>query len=210
MPISNRVAYSPAPGRSRGGRRPAVVVAILAGVIALVVASSLGVSWADGPLASKDSQHREPSGSSQIRGGGLVSTSSQHPTVRNLDPHLLKAIRSAAEAAAEDGTAVRISSGWRSRRHQELLLRRAVKQYGSVKAASRWVATPESSKHVSGDAVDVGPASAWGWMAERGAAYGLCRVYDNEPWHFELFPRAVDEGCPPTVPDASHAPGAAR
>jgi len=58
---------------------------------------------------------------------------------------------------------------------------------------------------VSGDAVDVDAAAA-DWIAAYGAAYGLCRVYDNEPWHVELRPDAAAEGCPPTDPDPTHDP----
>ena len=31
-------------------------------------------------------------------------------------------------------------------------------------------------------------------------AYGLCQIYGNEPWHFELRPEAVEQGCPPCTP----------
>ena len=58
---------------------------------------------------------------------------------------------------------------------------------------------------MSGDAVDVDAAAA-DWIAAYGAAYGLCRVYDNEPWHVELRPDAAAEGCPPTDPDPTHDP----
>ena len=37
-------------------------------------------------------------------------------------------------------------------------------------------------------------------------AYGLCQIYGNEPWHFELRPDAVDHGCPPTYADPTHDP----
>ena len=72
--------------------------------------------------------------------------------------------------------------------------------------AARWVATPQTSAHVSGDAVDLGPPEAAAWLSGHGAAYGLCRIYDNEPWHFELRPGAEAQGCPPTYPDPTHDP----
>jgi zinc D-Ala-D-Ala carboxypeptidase len=50
------------------------------------------------------------------------------------------------------------------------------------------VATPDKSAHVSGDAVDIGPSGAAAWLSERGAEYGLCQTYGNEPWHYELRP----------------------
>jgi hypothetical protein len=59
---------------------------------------------------------------------------------------------------------------------------------------------------VQGAAVDVGPWAASAWLAEHGAAYGLCQVYANEPWHVELRPDAVDAGCPALYTDPTHDP----
>ena len=72
--------------------------------------------------------------------------------------------------------------------------------------AARWVATPSTSAHVSGDAVDIGPSGAAAWLSEHGAAYGLCQIYGNEPWHYELRPEAIDHGCPPMYADPTHDP----
>jgi len=59
---------------------------------------------------------------------------------------------------------------------------------------------------VSGEAVDLGELDATTWLSEHGAGFGLCQVYDNEPWHFELRPRAVDHGCPDRYADPSQDP----
>lgn len=128
------------------------------------------------------------------------------PGIARLDPDLLQALRRAASAAGASGVEILVESGWRSPAYQERLLREAVARYGSEEEAARWVATPERSAHVSGDAVDVEPEAAAAWLAEHGAAYGLCRVYDNEPWHFELRTQAVTAGCPPTYADPTHDP----
>jgi zinc D-Ala-D-Ala carboxypeptidase len=128
------------------------------------------------------------------------------PGVANLDPALLGALRLAAADAADDGVEFVVVSGWRSTLYQEQLLREAVSEYGSEAEAARWVATPETSPHVSGDAVDVGPLDATAWLSEHGAEYGLCQIYGNEPWHFELRPEAVDQGCPPAYADPTHDP----
>ena len=85
-------------------------------------------------------------------------------------------------------------------------LEEAIAKYGSEAAATRWVATPKTSAHVSGDAVDIGPADAAAWLSEHGAAYGLCQIYGNEPWHYELRPEAIDQGCPPMYADPTHDP----
>ena len=68
------------------------------------------------------------------------------------------------------------------------------------------VATPKTSAHVSGDAVDIGHSDATAWLSEHGAVYGLCQIYGNEPWHYELRLEAVDRGCPPMYADPTHDP----
>jgi zinc D-Ala-D-Ala carboxypeptidase len=128
------------------------------------------------------------------------------PGVSNLDPDLLGALSQAATEAAHDGVELSIDSGWRSPEHQEQLLDEAVSEYGSEEEAARWVATPDTSAHVSGEAVDIGPSDATAWLSEHGAEYGLCQIYGNEPWHYELRADAVDHGCPPMYPDPTHDP----
>jgi LAS superfamily LD-carboxypeptidase LdcB len=128
------------------------------------------------------------------------------PGVANLDPALRAALRRAASDAAADGVRLFIDSGWRSREYQERLFRQAVAKYGSEAAAARWVATPSRSAHVKGDAVDIGPSRAAAWLSEHGAAYGLCQIYANEPWHYELRPGAGDQGCPAMYADPTHDP----
>jgi zinc D-Ala-D-Ala carboxypeptidase len=126
--------------------------------------------------------------------------------VANLDPALLGALRQAATDAADDGVEFYVDSGWRSPEYQEQLLHEAVSKYGSEEEAARWVATADTSAHVSGDAVDLGHSDATAWLSEHGAEYGLCQTYTNEPWHYELRPQAIDHGCPPMYADPTHDP----
>jgi zinc D-Ala-D-Ala carboxypeptidase len=128
------------------------------------------------------------------------------PGVARLNPALLGALRWAAADAARDGVKLYVTSGWRSPRYQNQLLREAVSEYGSEKEAARWVATPTTSPHVSGDAVDIGPLAATVWLSKYGAKYGLCQIYGNETWHYELHPKAIDHGCPPMYADPTHDP----
>jgi len=128
------------------------------------------------------------------------------PGVANLDPALLGALRQAATDAAGDGVELFVNSGWRSPEYQEQLLREAVSEYGSDEEAARWVATADTSPHVSGDAVDIEPLDATAWLSEHGAEYGLCQIYGNEPWHYELRPEATDHGCPPMYADPTQDP----
>ena len=128
------------------------------------------------------------------------------PGVANLDSALLGALRQSATAASSDGVVFVVDSGWRSPAYQEHLFDEAVSEYGSEREAARWVATPTTSAHVSGDAVDIGPRDAAAWLSDHGAAYGLCQIYGNEPWHFELRPQAIDHGCPPMYADPTRDP----
>ena len=137
---------------------------------------------------------------------GTTVFADEIPGVANLDPALLGALRQAATDAADDGVEFFVDSGWRSPEYQEQLLQQAVLKYGSEEEAARWVATPGTSAHVSGDAVDIGRSDATAWLSEHGAEYGLCQIYANEPWHYELRPEAVDHGCPPMYADPTHDP----
>jgi zinc D-Ala-D-Ala carboxypeptidase len=149
---------------------------------------------ADGPLGKADG----------VVPDDVTVFDDAYPAVANLDPALAAALRRAATDA--DGIHFFVNSGWRSARYQEALLDEAVAEYGSRAEAARWVATPATSAHVSGDAVDIGHGDAARWLDDHGAAYGLCRVYANEPWHYELRPDAADDGCPRMYADAAHDP----
>jgi D-alanyl-D-alanine carboxypeptidase len=137
---------------------------------------------------------------------GTTVFNDEIPGVANLDPALLGALRQAATDAADDGVELYVTSGWRSPEYQNQLLREAVSTYGSEGEAARWVATADTSPHVSGDAVDIGPFDATAWLSEHGAKYGLCQIYSNESWHYELRPEAIDHGCPPMYADPTHDP----
>jgi D-alanyl-D-alanine carboxypeptidase len=119
-----------------------------------------------------------------------------------VDPDLLAAVLAAAEDADADGIDLRVTSGWRSRSHQERLFEEALVKYGSTEEANRWVASPDSSAHVTGDAVDIGPTDAALWVGQHGAAYGLCQTFANEIWHFELATTPGGE-CPEMLADGS-------
>jgi hypothetical protein len=182
-----------APAAGPRGRSPlrialAILGATLIGVLGypLVEASS---SQADGHVAD-----------------GVTVFDDDVPAVANLDSDLVGALRRAATDAADAGVTIHVTSGWRSAEYQRRLLRDAIATYGSAEEAARWVATPETSSHVSGDAIDIGQSDAMAWLSAHGAAYGLCQIYRNEPWHYELRPGAADHGCPAMYADAAHDP----
>jgi D-alanyl-D-alanine carboxypeptidase len=119
-----------------------------------------------------------------------------------LDPALLKAIQDAARSAQAQGVGITITSGWRSKGFQQRLFDDAVRRYGSVAMAQQFVASPEASRHVVGEAVDIAGNGASEWLIRNGAQFGLCQIYANENWHFELATDAEGR-CPPLRPNAA-------
>jgi zinc D-Ala-D-Ala carboxypeptidase len=205
------------PARTTTRRIPRILVA---GLLAVIVAApgyrllASPSSTAASPIDVRRGEH--PGLRGEHRGAlgeadgavpdGTTVFDDEIPGVANLDPALLSALRQAATDAADDGVEFLVDSGWRSPGYQEQLLREAISKYGSEEEAARWVATPNTSAHVSGDAVDIGPFDATAWLSEHGAKYGLCQIYGNEPWHYELRPEAFDHGCPPMYADPTHDP----
>jgi hypothetical protein len=188
---------------------------VLAGLLAAI---AIGAALADrlpapasstaaSPVAVPRSEHRGALGEA----GGAVPPHTTVfdvgiPGVARLDPALREALRRAAADASGDGVEFVVDSGWRSREYQAKLFREAVAKYGSEGEAARWVAPPDRSAHVTGEAVDIGPSAAGDWLSAHGAAYGLCQIYANERWHYELRPAAATQGCPPMYADAAHDP----
>lgn len=125
-----------------------------------------------------------------------------NPILSQLDPALLQAVQDAARAAEAQGVQLWVTSGWRSRGFQQRLFDNAVQTYGSVDAAAALVATPEVSRHVTGQAIDIGPVEADRWLIANGRQFGLCQIYANEIWHFELAADA-NGNCPPLLPTAA-------
>jgi D-alanyl-D-alanine carboxypeptidase len=211
------------PARPAARRTPSTILAALvvvgAALLGVLGYQSLAVSpsSATPPTAAEPRAHRPHDRLHGDRHGalgqadgvvpdGVTVFDDQVPAVANLDPALLGALRRAATDAAGDGVELFVDSGWRSPEYQEQLLREAVSKYGSEEEAARWVATADTSAHVSGDAVDIGHSDATAWLSEHGAEYGLCQIYRNEPWHYELRPEAIGHGCPPMYADPTHDP----
>jgi len=136
-------------------------------------------------------------------GAGAISRSLIRPDT--LDKQLMNRFKAAQAAAKKDGQALYIASGFRTLSRQQTLFAQAVRRYGSVQEASKWVAPPLVSHHPWGVAIDVNypdePVGA-GWLEVNGSKFGLCRVFENEWWHFEPV-IAPGWKCPALVPDAT-------
>jgi hypothetical protein len=193
-------------------RHRRLVVALLA-ITATIAVPLVDKFLAPPATTSASSGHvivGEGNGALGVAGGavpdGTTVFDDSVPAVVRLDPALLGALRRAATDAHRSGVTFYVDSGWRSAAYQEHLLRQAIAEYGSEHAAARWVATPTTSAHVTGDAVDIGHSDATGWLSRHGAAYGLCQIYRNESWHYELRPAAAQQGCPALYADPTHDP----
>jgi D-alanyl-D-alanine dipeptidase len=136
-------------------------------------------------------------------GAGAISRSLIRPD--KLDKQLMNRFKAAQAAAKIDGQALYIASGFRTLSRQQTLFAQAVRRYGSAQEASKWVAPPPVSHHPWGVAIDVNypdePVGA-GWLEINGSKFGLCRVFENEWWHFEPV-IAPGWKCPALVPDAT-------
>jgi hypothetical protein len=140
----------------------------------------------------------EPLGESEIVEG------TERPN--EIHPQLLARFLSAQAAAKEEGIKMSIDSGFRTLETQDYLFQRAIKERKTPEEAIKWVLPAELSRHPWGLALDVNlnhDKSGASWLEANGATFGLCRVYENEWWHFE--PLTAPGGiCPPLLPDASH------
>jgi soluble lytic murein transglycosylase-like protein len=100
-----------------------------------------------------------------------------------------------AAAARRDGVDLVISSAFRSDAEQAVLFARH--------PDPKWVAPPGESLHRNATELDLGPASAYPWLAANARRFHFVMRYDWEPWHFgwELGPRSTPR------PLAGNAPG---
>jgi soluble lytic murein transglycosylase-like protein len=79
-------------------------------------------------------------------------------------------------AARADGVTLLITSGYRSDAEQAELFRR--------NPDPRWVAPPGQSLHRYGTELDLGPPSAYAWLAANAPRFHFVKRYAWEPWHF--------------------------
>lgn len=183
-----------------------VKVVTAAAAVAFTLAAGTPAATAEpqiGPATNTDNTAPlDPGDGSLPNGAALTAFDVGDPAIGRLDPRLLTAIQDATTAAAADGVTMTITSGWRSPQFQQQLLDNAVATYGSMATARQYVQTPEASRHVIGEAVDVGGVGADQWLIANGPRFGLCQIYANELWHFELAADALGN-CPPLLPNAA-------
>jgi Transglycosylase SLT domain/D-alanyl-D-alanine carboxypeptidase len=91
-------------------------------------------------------------------------------------PDVAAAFDRLAKAARADGHALVITSAYRSDAEQAALF--------AANPDPRWVAPPGASLHRCATELDLGPASAYAWLATNARPFGFLRRYSWEAWHF--------------------------
>lgn len=79
-------------------------------------------------------------------------------------------------AARRDGHSLVIASAFRSDAEQARLF--------AQRPDPKWVAPPGTSLHRYGTELDLGPASAYAWLAANAGRFGFIKRYAWEAWHF--------------------------
>lgn len=91
-------------------------------------------------------------------------------------PDVALAFDRMAKAAAGDGIALIVNSAYRSDAEQAVLF--------AAHPDPKWVAPPGKSLHRAGTELDLGPPSAYGWLAANAKRFHFLQRYSWEAWHF--------------------------
>ena len=110
-------------------------------------------------------------------------------------PDVARAFDRVERAARADGIALIITSAYRSDAEQAVLYARH--------PDPRWVAPPGRSLHRLGTELDLGPRSAYGWLAANAPRFHFVKRYNWEPWHFGYTLNA--HSSPPARADGAGA-----
>jgi len=99
-----------------------------------------------------------------------------HRQGKPMRPDVAAAFDRMAAAARADGIALVVVSGFRSNAEQATLFARH--------PDPKWVAPPGRSLHRLGTELDLGPSSAYGWLARNAERFHFVQRYSWEPWHY--------------------------
>jgi hypothetical protein len=113
-------------------------------------------------------------------GGGDLSGEYRGPLAqrqgKRMRPDVALAFDRMSAAARRDGVALIVTSAFRTNAEQAALF--------AAHPDPKWVAPPGRSLHRLGTELDLGPESAYAWLAANAPRFGFRRRYDWEPWHF--------------------------
>lgn len=116
-----------------------------------------------------------PSAAGFAEGGGYDGPLA-HRQGKPMRPDVALAFDRLERAARADGIALTIVSAYRSDAEQAVLW--------AKRPDPKWVARPGTSLHRYGTELDLGPESAYGWLAANAPRLKFIKRYPHEPWHF--------------------------
>ncbi|MDQ3588414.1 MAG: transglycosylase SLT domain-containing protein [Actinomycetota bacterium] len=118
-----------------------------------------------------------PAGMPAMADGGGYKGPLAYRNGKPMRPDVARAFdRMAAAARRESGLTLTVTSGFRSDAEQARLF--------AANPDPKWVAPPGRSLHRLGTELDLGPPSAYGWLAGNSRRFGFVKRYAWEPWHF--------------------------
>jgi hypothetical protein len=116
---------------------------------------------------------------------------------QRMRPDVAEAFDRMQAAAQADGVTLIIVSAFRSDAEQAVLFARH--------PDPKWVAPPGTSLHRNGTELDLGPASAYGWLAANAGHFHFTQRYGWEPWHYGYTLNASSSAL--QSPDGASVPG---
>ena len=108
--------------------------------------------------------------------GGGYSGPLAYRNGEGMRPDVAAAFDRMSAAARKAGLTIYVVSGFRSDAEQAELFARH--------PDPRWVAPPGKSLHRCATELDLGPSSAYGWLAAKASRFGFIKRYSWEAWHF--------------------------
>jgi soluble lytic murein transglycosylase-like protein len=117
-----------------------------------------------------------PASAPAMASGGGYSGRLEYRTGEPMRPDVASAFDRMADAAAAAGLTLIVNSGFRSDAEQAALF--------AQNPDPTWVAPPGTSLHRCATELDLGPPSAYAWLAAHAARFGFARRYAWESWHY--------------------------
>jgi len=108
--------------------------------------------------------------------GGGYSGPLVYRTGEGMRPDVAAAFDRMAAAAAQAGIVLVVNSGFRSDAEQAALF--------AAHPDPTWVAPPGHSLHRCATELDLGPETAYGWLAANASRFGFVQRYSWEAWHY--------------------------
>jgi hypothetical protein len=130
-------------------------------------------------------------GASAIATGGGYSGPLVFRTGEGMRPDVAAAFDRMAAAARGAGISLLVVSGFRSDAEQAALF--------AAHPDPTWVAPPGHSLHRCATELDLGPESAYGWLAANASRFGFVQRYSWEAWHYGF------DAAPPPCSEAGNA-----